>query len=180
MPNKHWKNIEYLSLHNDKTKGYGSNPKKYLDPFLPRFKVIHYKKGKYQIVDRYTGQEQNIGQAIYYYHRQPVYGVNYYGIVVRKKPKAEVIFDFLKEALRAGSGKSIHRGLDGYKNSYWLYKNKFSERRGFVEGEEKIFYKGKLVYIQVYHGGLITDLRSYQDWSKKLLSSVILKKETKL
>ncbi len=66
------------------------------------------------MVDRYAGQEQNIGQAIYFYHKKPVYGLNYYGIVVGKL-KAGIIFEFLKEALRAGAGKSAHRRLNGYK-----------------------------------------------------------------
>ena len=172
--------IREISLRQDKTKGYGGNPKKYVDPFLPRFKVIYYRKGKYKVVDRYTGQEQNIGQAIYYYQKQPVYGLNYYGTITASKPKAEIIFDFLKEALRAGFGKSVHRGPSKYKNKEWLYSNRFSEKRKFVEGEEKIYYKGKLVYIQVYHGGVINDLRSYKEWMKNLLPADVFKQKVKL
>lgn len=180
MRNKHTAKIREISLRQDKTKGYGGNPEKYVDPFLPRFKAIYYRKGNYKIIDRYTGQEQNIGQAIYYYRKQPVYGLNYYGIVTVRRPKADIIFDFLKEALRAGSGKSVHRGLDGYRKNHWLYRNKSSEKRGFVEGEEKIYYKGRMVYIQVYHGGAVGDLRSHKEWLKNLLPANTLKRKTKL
>jgi hypothetical protein len=106
--------------------------------------------------------------------------LNYYGTVTGQQPRAEIIFDFLKEALRAGSDKSAHRGLDGYKRDAWLYRNKFSERRGFVEGEEKIYYKGRIVYIQVYHGGAINDKRSYKKWLKDLLPTSILKRKIKI
>lgn len=180
MRENHIKKIRKISLRQDKTDGYGGNPKKYVDPFLPRFKVIYYNKDQYQVIDRYTGQEQNMGQAIYYYCKQPVYGLNYYGIVTTKKLKANIIFEFLKEALRAGAGKSIHRGLNGYKRDEWLYRNKFTEKRGFVEGEEKIYYKRSLVYIQIYHGGAIADQRSYKEWVKHLLSVKELKRKIKL
>jgi len=180
MRKNHTTRIKEISLRQDKTEGYGGSPKKYIDPFLPRFKVIYYNKDKYQVIDRYTGQEQNIGQAIYYYQKRPVYGLNYYGTVTARKPKADVIFDFLKEALRAGAGKSVHRGLDGYKKDKWLYRNKFTEKRGFVEGEEKIYYKKKMVYVQIYHGGAITDQRPYKEWAKKLLPAKELKQRIKL
>jgi len=180
MKNNHTVKIREISLRQDKAEGYGGSPKKYIDPFLPRFKIIYYTKGNYQVVDRYTGQEQNIGQAIYFYHKQPVYGLNYYGIVTTKKLKANIIFEFLKETLRAGAGKSIHRGLNGYKRDEWLYRNKFTEKHGFVEGEEKIYYKGSLVYIQVYHGGAIADQRSYKEWAKHLLPVKELKRKIKL
>lgn len=179
MKNTHARKIRVISLRRDKTRGYGGNPRKYIDPFLPRFKVIYYEKGPYKVIDRYSGQEENIGQAVYYYRKRPVYGLNYYGIVITPKLKAEVIFDFLKEALRAGSGKSIHRGLNGYKRGNWTYRNKFSEKRGFVEGEEKIYHKGKLIYIQLYHGGNIGDLRSYKRWAINLLPAQELKRKAK-
>lgn len=178
MKNIHIKKIKKISLQQDKTEGYGGSRKKYIDPFLPRFKVIYYTKGGYRVVDRYTGQEQNIGQAIYFYNKLPVYGLNYYGIVTTGKLKAGIIFDFLKEALRAGAGKSAHRGLNGYKKNEWLYHNKFTEKRGFAEGEEKIYYRKKLVYIQVYHGGAITDQRSYKKWVRHLLPAQELKLKT--
>ena len=180
MRENHKAKISAISLRQDKIAGYGGSPKKYIDPFLPRFKVIYYSKGQYQVVDRYTGQEQNIGQTIYFYHKQPVYGLNYYGIVKTKRLKADIIFDFLKEALRAGSGKSVHRGLNGYKKNKWLYRNKFSEKRGFVEGEERIYYRERLVYIQLYHGGEIKDQGSYGEWVKNLLPKKELERKIKL
>ena len=178
MKNNHLAKIKAMSLQQDKTEGYGGSRRKYVDPFLPRFKVIYYVKGGYQVIDRYTGEDQNIGQAIYFYHKRPIYGLNYYGIMTTRTSKAELVFDFLKEALRAGAGKSVHRGLDGYKRNEWRYRNKFTEKRGFVEGEENIYYKKKLVYIQVYHGGAILDPRSYKRWGQRLLPVRELKRTT--
>jgi len=178
MKNNHAAKIRGLSLRQDKTEGYGGSRGKYVDPFLPRFKVIYYTKGGYRVVDRYTGQEQNIGQAIYFYRKKPVYGLNYYGIVTTGRLKAGIIFKFLKEALRAGAGKSAHRGLNGYKKNEWLYRNRFTEKRGFVEGKEKIYHGKKLVYVQIYHGGAIVDQRSYKEWKRHLLPARELKRMT--
>lgn len=178
-PKKHLKQLRLISLGEDKTKGYGGSSQKFIDPFLPRFKVITYKKGPYLVVDRYTGEEQNIGQAITFYRKRPVYGMNYYGFLQSRKFKARVVYRFLKKALRAGAGTSVHRGLNGYKDDGFVYKNSYKEIKGFVDGEETIFYKGKLIYIQVYHGGMIEDSRTYQEWSRKLLSTNCLRKEIK-
>jgi hypothetical protein len=178
---KHLKKLHEISSREDKTKGYGGDPQKFLDPFLPWFKVITYKKGPYLVVDRYSGEELNMGQAITFYRKRPIYGVNYYGILVGQGRKLgpKRVFDFLKKALRAGAGKTTHRGLDGFRENKFLYKNHFTEKRGFLEGEEKIFYGNKLVYIQVYHGGLIEDTRNYKDWSKKLSPATELKSKLK-
>jgi len=175
----HLKKLRQISTREDKTKGYGGNPKKFFDPFLPWFKTLTYRKGPYLVIDRYSGDELNIGQAITFYHRRPIYGINYYGIVVGhgRNLGSQIIFDFLKKALRAGKGKTTHRGLNGFRENKFLYKNRFTEKRNFIEGEENIFYNNKLVYIQVYHGGLIEDNRNFKGWSKNLLSSTKLKKK---
>lgn len=177
----HLKKLREISLREDKTKGYGGSPQKFLDPFLPWFKVITYRKGPYVVIDRYSGEELNMGQTITFYRKHPIYGVNYYGILVGagRKLGPKVVFDFLKKALRAGAGKTTHRGLDGFRENKFLYRNRFTKKRGFVEGEEKIFYENNLVYMQVYHGGLIEDTRHYKEWSKKLLSSTELRKRLK-
>jgi hypothetical protein len=165
------KKLYKASIKDDCTKGYGGSPLKYIDPLLPWFKLITYRKGPFLVVDRYTGEEFNIGQAITFFRKRPMYGTNYYGILIDNKLKVKIVFSFLKKALLAGAGKSTHRGLDGYKENSFRYSNKFTEKRGFTEGEEKIFNNNKLVYIQVYHGGIIRDSRTRKDWMKNLLRS---------
>ncbi|MBI4127878.1 MAG: hypothetical protein HY459_02280 [Parcubacteria group bacterium] len=176
---RHLKKLRELSLREAKTKGYSGDPQKFFDPFFPWFKVIAYRKGPYLVVDRYSGEEMNVGQTVTFYRKRPIYGFNYYGILVGtgRKLGPKVVFTFLKKALRAGAGKTTHRGLDGFREGRFLYRNRFIEKQGFVEGEEKIFYGDTLVYRQVYHGGPIEDTRSYKEWSKKLLSSSALREK---
>lgn len=179
---KHLKNLKRVSSKEDTQKGYGSDPKKFIDPLFPWFKTITYKKGPYLSVDRYSGDEAYAGQTIIFFKKRPIYSLNYYGVLVGNgiKMGTDPIYDFLKKALRVGSGKNFHRGLDGFKDNSFLYKNNSSEKRGLLEGEEKIFYKNKLVYICLYHGGMIEDSRTYERWGRKLLPSTLLKKKLKL
>jgi len=165
---KHLSKIREISLNEEKTKGYGGSLKKFVDPLMPRFRLITYKKGPYLVVDRYSGDEQFIGQSITFYKKRPVLGSNYYGKILDNKLKTDYVYDFLKEALR--SGKSLQRGLDGYRKGKFLYKNKYTEKDGFVIGEEKIFLNNKQIYFLVYHEGFIEDRRSLDRWKKNLLT----------
>lgn len=154
------------NIMEENKKGYGEATIKYIDPLLPFFKVIYYKKGKYRVIDRYSGDENFIGQTVYSLNQKPVYGLNYYGIVINKRFKTGDIYAFLKRALVAGSSR--YRGFDGYKEEKWLYKNKYSEKRGFVEGEEKIYFNRKVVYMLVYHGGKVIEHKSLKEFLKNL------------
>ena len=155
------------SVMKENKHGYGGATIKYLDPFLPLFKLIYYRKGKYKVIDRYSGDENFIGQTVYYLNKNPKYGLNYYGLITKNRFKSRDVYAFLKRALIAGSSK--YRGLDGYKEGSWLYKNKFAEKTGFVEGEEEIFYNKELIYILLYHGGKIAEHKSLKEFSKNLL-----------
>ena len=157
--------------------GYGSNPKKYKDPLLPRFKVLIYDKGIYHVIDRYTGHSKYAGQAITYYRNQPLFALNYYGAVLAK-PLIDInkIFKFLKGALRANSKKNLYRGMNGFRKGRFTYRNQSVSRKGIVEGKEKIFSGRRLIYVAVYHGGYIYDNRPDAVWSKNLLTSSTLLK----
>lgn len=165
---KHLSRIREISSKEEKTRGYGGGPKKFVDPLMPRFRLITYKKGPYLVVDRYSGDEQFIGESITFYKKNPILGLNYYGKILDNNFKTDYVYDFLKQALR--SGKSPYRGLDGFKKDKFLYKNKYTEKDGFVIGEEKIFLNKNKIYFLVYHGGLIEDRRSLSRWKKNLLT----------
>lgn len=159
-----------LAMRKGKAQGYGADSVKYLDPLVRKMKVIVYRRGPYLVIDRYTGQEQNVGETITLYRGQPIYGFNYYGRMLVERPRAEETYEFLKAALRAGNGKVEHRGPKTFKKDDYVYHNRYVNRQGILEGRETIYFKRKLIYIQVYHGGMIEDRRSYAEWAKRLLS----------
>ncbi|MFH1866815.1 MAG: DUF5680 domain-containing protein [Patescibacteria group bacterium] len=158
--------------------GYGTARVKYKDPFLSWFKVIVYKKDKYIVVDRYSGDQKFIGQSIYFKNKKPIFGFNYYGRIMVKEflAKTDKLFDFLKKALRAGVGEKF-RGKNGFSESGFKYYNKYKESSGFLTGEEIIKYHQKTVYRLIYQGGSVEDRRNYKQWSRKLLSPTKLQND---
>jgi len=63
-----------------------------------------------------------------------------------------------------------YRGLDGYKEGSWLYKNKFAEKNGLCRRRREIFYNKELIYIFIkYHGGKIAEHKSLKEFSKILI-----------
>lgn len=165
----------------DKQYGYGGDKReRFIDPFLPWFKVITYKKDSGMVVDRYTGDESFVGETITFHKKRPIQGLNYYGFLIGsgKRLGTKKVYDFLKKALSA-EGKETPRGIDGFRDEDFVYKNTFSKKKGLIEGEEYIFYKDKLVYTLVYHGGVIEDKRAYKTWKKNLLSADDLIKKLK-
>ncbi len=147
--------------------GYGGATKKYLSPLLPFFKVIYYKKGNYKIIDRYSGDENFIGETVYYLNKKPVYGLNYYGMVTDNKLKTKKVYAFLKRVLISGSSK--YRGQNGYKEGKWLYRNSYNENHGLIEGKEKIYHNKRVVYLLLYHGGRISEHKTLKSFNKNLL-----------
>lgn len=162
----HVKRLRELRCSDKKSRGYSGRSPRFVDPCLPRVRMLRFRHGPYLTIDRYTGQEQNIGQAITYFARRPVYGFNYYGRMVSRTVSAERTFRFLKRALRAGAGRCAYRGPSEFRQQSWSYSNTFHEDGECVRGEERIYWQNKLVYWQVYHGGPIEDSRSYLEWQR--------------
>ncbi len=156
------------------TGSYASDPRKYKDPLLPKFKVISYSKNDYLVVDRYTGHRKYTGQAVTYYKNHPVFALNYYGAVTKSGMNTDSIFQFLKEALRAATGMNQHRGLDGFRRGEYTYKNKYVTRNGMVEGREEILFGRTVVYAALYHGGSVEDRRKTRSWSRGIASATSL------
>ena len=175
---KIFEKVKKVALSSKKVEGYGSkNANRYHNPIMPFDEVIIFKKGPYFILDSFTGGEQNFGRSTYYLKGKPVYGMLYYGTMTSNKVTPKETYSFLKKALRAGVGKAVHRGPKSFKEGDFLYVHKTTSKRGFFEGEERIYYGKKLAYIQVYFAGPIYDSKPRDLWAKKLLSSKDLVRE---
>ena len=144
---------------------YEASKTKSKDPFLPKFKKIEYSRGKYRFIDRYTGGEKFAGEEVVYYKKQPIWLANYYGKIMVKNIKMDEIYGFLGRALAAGYGKTFFRGLNGFKEDDYKYKNDIKGNLNFAKGTEEIIFKGKKVYILYYHSGILEDSRQKWDWN---------------
>ena len=144
---------------------YQSSKTKTKDPYLPNFKKIEYSIGDYRFVDRYTGGERFAGEEVIFYLDMPLYISNYFGYIMEDSFDLKVVYDFLSKALTAGHGKGLFRGLDGFEEGHFKYRNNIKGDLQLAIGDEEILHKNKRIYILYYHGGIIRDSRKEWDWN---------------
>jgi len=117
-------------------------------------KELKFRHKDFYYRDRYFGFNPFIGEEVVFYQRKAIWGMNYYGRVISEKIPAKKIYSFLKEALRKIPKEKPFRGPSAFKKGEFKYLNKSKGRVKEFKGEEKIYYKGKLVYKLTYCGGL--------------------------
>lgn len=120
-------------------------------------KEFEFVEKGFRYRDRYFGFNPFIGQEVVFQNKKIVWGMNYYGRVVSKVVPPKQIYQFLQEALKKVPQSKPFRGPQRFKRDNFQYFNKVKGTVEKFEGEEKIFYKGKLVYRLVYHGGIIEE-----------------------
>jgi hypothetical protein len=120
-------------------------------------KKLEFKQGEFRYRDRYFGFSPFIGEEVVFQNKKIIWGMNYYGNVISQIISPKQIYKFLQEALRNVSENKPFRGSSRLKKDNLKYFNKIKGTIEKFEGEEKIFYKGKLVYKLTYHGGMIME-----------------------
>lgn len=108
--------------------------------------------------DWYIGENLFIGREIVWQMGQVVWGMNFYGRVVRDIVPAKQIYTFLQKAMRQIKEERPFRGPDTFKEDDFVYDDK---SQGTVEGfmgVERILYRGQEVYRLDYHGGSVTNV----------------------
>ena len=132
-----------------------------VDPEEPGFKELEYREGKWYYKDSYTGFFQSWGREIVWYNKKPFWNQIYGGGMTKKFRNnirfAHETFDFLKKALSAGEKqeKFQPRGPKKFADDDWVYSCKWKGNIKKFEGHEKILFKGEIVFIHDFLGGLI-------------------------
>lgn len=83
--------------------------------------------------------------------------MNYYGKIISEITSAKSVYQFLQGALEKITEDKPFRGPDRFKKDNFRYFNKTRGSLEKFEGEEKIFYKGRLVYRLIYNGGIVME-----------------------
>jgi|SRR3989338_8760875 len=137
----------------------GSGPE--ADPEEAGFKELEYKEGKWDYKDSYSGFFQSWGRETVWLNGNPVWAQLYGGGMVKKfqhhKDFAHTTFDFLKKALSAGEKqeKFQPRGPKKFAIENWKYTCAWKGNISDFKGNEKIIFKGKIVFTHYFFGGLI-------------------------
>jgi hypothetical protein len=123
-------------------------------------KEFEFREGEFKYIkyrDRYFGFNPFIGQEVVFQNKKIIWGMNYYGKVISKIIPLKQIYQFLREALRKIPENKPFRGPNRFKGDNFEYFNKVKGTVEKLEGEEKILYKGKLVYRLIYYGGMVME-----------------------
>ena len=120
-------------------------------------KEFEFKEKEFRYRDRYFGFNPFVGQEVVFQNGKIVWGMNYYGRAISKSIPPKQIYQFLQEALKKIPKDEPFRGPRRFKKNNFQYLNKIKGTVEKFEGEEKISYKGKLVSVLVYRGGIILE-----------------------
>ena len=80
--------------------------------------------------------------------------MNYYGKIIRDVSSKKV-YEFLRVVLRKTSEELPFRGPKYFRSEEFEYFNQVEGNLESFSGIEKIAFRGKIVYILFYHGGVV-------------------------
>jgi hypothetical protein len=119
---------------------------------------LKYTEGDWSYLDSYFGGRDFIGEEVVYYREKPVWGMNYYGRILR----ADLISPAQAgQVIQASLSKMYAEGrfLGGFQHEHegFAYTDTSEGEMSCFRGREWIARAGKTVYELLYHGGLIKD-----------------------
>jgi len=135
-----------------KKNAYASGNGILINSIKPGSKDLPYKQGDFSYMDSYFGDVHFIGQEIVWNKEIPIWGMNYFGYTYDPVPGFP---DFLFECLKQVSIENPFRGPEYYSNSTFEYRSTWTGEINSFQGEEFIYYQGKVIYSLKFHGGRI-------------------------
>ncbi|MFA5358558.1 MAG: DUF5680 domain-containing protein [Patescibacteria group bacterium] len=117
-------------------------------------KTIVFVDGDWGFNDNYFGGEPYGGREVVSYQGKPVFIMVYYGQVKSFVDK-EMVYDFLRQALKSFPAEMPLRGPSELVDSMLRYENKWIGDITKFSGQEKIFFDGEEAYQANYLGGLV-------------------------
>lgn len=117
---------------------------------------IIYEENKWLFIDYWFGGNPFSGQESVSYAGKAMWAMQYRGGVPENASVAhEEVFSFLKKALAQCSADEPLRGPAEFAEDGWYYTNTWSHDLSEFTGHEEITYKGEIVHITDYFGGLV-------------------------
>lgn len=132
-----------------------------VDPEEAGFKELEYREGDWFYKDSYAGFFRSWGRETVWSKNKPIWTQLYGGGMVANfrdnEAFAHQTFNFLKKALSAGEKEGVFqpRGPNEFSDGDWLYSCKSNGGITNFFGHEQICFKGKIVFIHDFFGGLI-------------------------
>jgi len=115
-----------------------------------------YEERDFRYSDSYFGGSDFIGEEVVYYQNHPVWGMNYYGVVLKPEEiTAAEAGKMIKASLSRMYAEDRFLGGWSYTEGDLLYHDSSEGDLSHFIGYEWIEKNGEKVYELFYHGGLI-------------------------
>ena len=132
--------------------------------YLCEYQVLHghtdheYSEGNFRYHDSYAGSTWAPGKEVVFYKDVPVWCMAYQGHTHPKHDEQfyqEQVFPFLKRALMKFEDDTPFRGPKEYSEDDFKYTFEIQGDYSYFKGQERIFYKDYVVFVQDVMGSLI-------------------------
>ncbi|HWQ04578.1 MAG TPA: DUF5680 domain-containing protein [Longilinea sp.] len=120
----------------------------------PASSDLTFEQGDFLYFDTYLGSRDFIGEEAVWFRGQPIWGMNYHGIMlVEAVPEGFV--EILHAALKLAPPEAAYRGPSELTLGDFRYTCKWQGGIDRFQGSEQIDHLGLPVYDLVFHGGRI-------------------------
>ncbi len=145
---------KFLTAANKSTYANKDAPKSpSLRPFSEDY---HFEHNDLVYHDTYFGARDFIGEEIVYKASTPIWGMNYYGHVLKADASTKEVYAILRPALMKEYNDILPvRGPKEFVLGNSKYTNVAEGTLDRFSGEENIYLNNELVYRAWYHGGSI-------------------------
>lgn len=127
-----------------------------IEPSRLESRDLAYKEGLFAYLDSYFGTLDFIGEEVVYYENQPVWGMNYFGRIIKpEKISGAEVGKILKTSLSKMYEEGRFLGGFEYTVDDFIYMDTNKGELDAFSGRERITKDGEVVYELVYHGGMI-------------------------
>ena len=116
---------------------------------------LAFADGAWSYHDSFFGVQDFIGREIVFYGGEPVWGMAYFGRVLKQGIPKKRLWSFLKAALLNTYSEDRFLGPSTYAEAEWKYEDVNEGDTARFSGKEVILLSGKPVYELDYFGGLI-------------------------
>lgn len=121
-------------------------------------KDLQFAEGDWAYHDSYLGETDFIGQEMVYYQRKPVWGMNYFGVILKPdKITSPQAGEMIKQSLLRLYAEGRFLGRFEHRDGSLTYIDVNEGDVSSFRGKEHIYRDSEVVYELVYHGGFIRD-----------------------
>ncbi len=127
-------------------------------PYRLGSKDLQFTESDWAYHDSYLGESDFIGQEIVYYQMKPVWGMNYFGVIIRpdKITSSQAGQMIMKSLSRMYTEGRFLGGFEHQEGSLRYVDQNTGDVRSF-QGREYLSLADEVVYELLYHGGLLQD-----------------------